>query len=319
MFKSPVLLLYTDWSWDYWAKDGEAPFPSRSYKELPDWNELKARLPLPALGVYAKMKQNDFRLLEFSYLVVQGMEYDVRGIPKFQYSYKAKSKTKSEVLLRQFASRNFFEARESDAVLRLLRDLGEQPPQEWLDLIDVGKALPSIESWREWIGQHFLLLSNTEISNEDFEDVTVDVFRALGFEVNQMGHKRPGSFPDGTLTASLSDFAIVYDCKNRSDYYPPEDDKRALLAYTQKEGRRLQEQNNRIRSVYSMFVAKSLAQEELSGADVFISADDFLYALYKRVRLGKDFALTAFDEAAKRNGRMDKRFMDQEWPEFSVA
>lgn len=314
---SKVLLLYTNFGPPYWSREGKpAKYTKRSFRKLPDWNELQRSLPIPALGIHF----GDFSYLRFSYMMVIGMEQDDREIPTFDYQCVGESGATSDQLLRTLRdpqTGTLFETRESATVLNMLNTLAEQPPQEWLDLLGGTKPQVPAESWRDWIGQRFLRLFDTKISNDDFEDIVAETFRALGFEVVQMGHRRPGSYPDGTLVAAPSDFAIVYDCKNSSNYYPIVEHQRAISDYVQKEGKRLQEQK-RVRSVYSAIVARSFAQAELVGADIFVSAEDLLYALYKRLRLGKDFTLTAFDEVTKRSRRMDKRFMDQAWVELSA-
>lgn len=310
-----ILLLYTNFGPPYWSKEGKpAKYTKRSFNKLHDWHELKKSMPVPALGIHF----GEFNYLRFSYMMVIGMEHDNQGVPTFDYLCIGGSKGTSAQLLETLSNPDIgtrFEAREATVVLGLLANLGEQPPQEWVALLSGKQPLPTLEAWREWIGQRFLRLLDPGISNDDFEDVTAEIFRALGFEVNQMGHKRPGSYPDGTLVLPAADFAIVYDCKNTDNYYPTAEHQRALAEYLEKEGKRLQEQK-RVRLAYSLFVARSFAQAELEGAHIFISADDLLYALYKRLRLGKDFALTAFDDAAKRNRRMDRRFMDREWADY---
>lgn len=313
-----ILLLYTNFGPPYWDREGKpARYTKRSFTQLRDWHELKKSLPVPALGIHF----NKYKDLPFSYMTVIGMEYDDQGFPTFDYRCIQKSERASAQLLEKLhnpAIGTLFEARDATVVLSLLTDLGEQPPQEWVTLLSSKQTLPTLEAWREWVGQHFLHLLDPGISNDDFEDVIAEIFRALGFEVNQMGHKRVGSYPDGTLVPPTADFAIVYDCKNTDNYYPTAEHQRALAEYLEKEGKRLQEQK-RVRSVYSMFIARSFAQAELKGAHIFISADDLLYALFKRLRLGKDFALTAFDDLAKRNGRIDRQFMDREWAEIPVS
>jgi hypothetical protein len=132
-----------------------------------------------------------------------------------------------------------------EKVLRALRNFSIALPAEWEMLLEE-KIQPS---WRDWVGKHFQEILQP-ISNQEYEDRVAEILKALGFEVEQMGHRREGEYPDGIIYSR--DFAIVFDCKNRSNYFLDAKDKRAMIRYVQYAKRRIREQK-RIEKVYLTF------------------------------------------------------------------
>ncbi len=88
-------------------------------------------------------------------------------------------------------------------------------------------------------------------------------FKALGFEVEQLGHRKLGAYPDGILVARPPyDFSIIYDCKNVRGYFPIESDKRALREYVEKFKPRILNKHKHVKRVFSCFIAKSFVQKD---------------------------------------------------------
>ncbi len=170
-----VILLYTHWNPHYWEESKEAPYTKRSYKQLNNWVNLVNSLPLPGIGIYSKGKVRgkpvDYQKRPIVYLQIKGMRYDSRGAPYFDFKPIRTGKVESKYFLEKVKHHKLFEARSFDEVHNLLCDIGEDPPAEWMELAkEVGK-----EDWHDWIGKHFLRIE-TDISNNEFEDVAADIF-----------------------------------------------------------------------------------------------------------------------------------------------
>ncbi len=71
--------------------------------------------------------------------------------------------------------------------------MNENPPEQWLELINLGKPP---KDWRDYVGKRFLELIYENLENDEFEDRVYELFRALGFKVLQFGHKTLGEYPD---------------------------------------------------------------------------------------------------------------------------
>jgi len=286
----PVIILYTHWGPDYWEKPREAPYPRLNYKDLNNWDELCALLPLPGLGIYTrgriKGKYVDYRKSPLVYLCVKDMKYNEKEEPIFSTEPVMIGRVESLRFLEKVGHHRLFEVRSFEEVKGILNSLGESPSSEWIEL---AKKVQT-EDWHSWIGQHFLKLENKSISNKEFEDTVADVFRALGFEVKQLGHKKKGAHPDGLAIARPPyDFALIYDCKNIEAYYPTESDIRALREYVRKWKPRIQDRHSNVVRVFSCFVAKSFKTKR--GADVFLDSTTLLQLLYEKLKKGPDFTI----------------------------
>jgi len=304
-----VLVLYTAWQQDYWEKGKEAPYRKRSFEELSNWNELEKSLPIPGIGVYMRQREKDYRQRNFVYLRIKGMRYGELREPYFDFEPIRRGEQTSAALLDKIGQHKLFESHPVDQLIEILKELGEEPPSDWLRLAKERVE----EDWRSWIGSYFLR-AESDISNDGFEDVIADIFRAIGFSVEQMGHRVHGNNPDGILVTSLPyDFAIIYDCKNSREYYPNQDDKRALEDYLTRHKVEVKAKCGYITNVYSCFVAKSfdskLSSASEVGADVLLDLRSLLYILYKRLRMGSKFTLVPFGESGKHKKRIDERFV----------
>jgi len=311
-----VIVLYTAWKIDYWENPSEAPYPNRSYKELPNWNELRDSLPLPGIGVYIKQREKDYAERPFIYLRIKGMRYDHRGQPYFDFEPISQGNSRSMDFSLKIGKHPLFEALSFDEAMRILNELAEKPPESWQKLAQAEK----LAEWRDWIGKHYLHVESEDISNDSFEDLVAELFTALGFEVEQMGHKKYGTYPDGKLvTPSPYDFALIYDCKNTKNFYPTEDDKRALKNYIDKFNADIKAEYGHIKTVYSCFVAKSFASSLTSasevGADILLDTTSLIFLLYKRLRLGIKFRLTPLKDACEYKLKLSIKLINDKWAE----
>jgi hypothetical protein len=300
-----VILLATVWASDYWESDKEAPYPKRKYTELLGWEELSKNSPLAGLGIYIKLKENDFTKIPFVYLKITGMRYDSNThAPYFNFQVIKKSKTESKRLTDRLPKENkkLFSVIEAGQLIKILNEIGEEPPEEWSELIELVRALVS---WDEYIGKYFLKLKDVNISDSEFEDIVAKLLNALGFDITQKGHKIDGEFPDG-IAAFENNYAIVYDCKNTYNYIPTANDKRALEKYFDDERKRREE-----KYLYKAFIAKSFREVQ---RDIFyLPVDSLLYLLYKKLTMGSKFTLSPFKKILDDNISLTIDTIDKEW------
>ena len=298
--------MFTDWEkCNYWEKPKEAPYPKMSYKRLSGWNELIKNLPLPGLGIYGHYRQEDCSREPFVYLQVNSMRYDINSEePSFSFKPTAKSKTESIHLTNSLPPqfRKLFSDIDAEELVKILSSMGETPPPEWMRLIEV-KEMPV--SWHDYVGKYFLGIETENISNDEFEDRVGNLLKALGFDVTQKGHTLPGAYADGI--SSFDNYAVVYDCKNTSNFFLSEEDKRAIEKYLQDEKKVRKEKN-----VYSAFIAKSFRQP--SKGDLFyFTVNSLIYLLYKKLLLGPKFTLDPIKKILDNKTPLTNEIIDKEW------
>jgi hypothetical protein len=293
-----VLVLCTFWRGDYWESDKVAPYPRKSIKPV---QHLKNTLPLVGVGVYTKGRDRDFTAQSPCFLIIKNITENEKGEPQFDFHYVSKMQgITSSMLLNEIGIRNLFFSVPEERVLFVLEKFGIKPPPEWQKLLEAKP--PSALSWQNWIGKHFQDILQT-ISNNDYEDRIAEIFNALGFEVEQLGHKKEGEYPDGI--AYSKDFAIVYDCKNRSNYFLSASDKRAIIKYIQDAKRRIEERRG-IKKVYFALIAHSYdkiesisdIEKEIFSKGFLFTSEAMLYLLFKKISLGSSFLLVDFEELA---------------------
>ena len=311
-----IIILRTAWGKDYWEKGKEAPFPHTKYSELQDWNTLSQNCPLPGLGVYIKQRikqeEHDYRYKPFVYLRIEGMRSDIKnGQPYFTFTPVGISKTQSKNLEEKLQSLPLFSALPSEDLLNILRELGETPPQEWTKLIN---STNPIYGWRDYIGKYFLELTNNNIGNNDFEDRSYGLLKAIGFCTKQLGHDVVGEYPDGKIFID-NDIVVVYDCKNREGFVPSVEDSRKLSKYAADAKIEYKD-----KKVYGVFIAKSmnLSQQSISYSTQqsefpVIQAQELLYVLYKKLYMGKEFTLNPFRKILAGKYILNRKLIDNEW------
>lgn len=289
-----ILVLCTWWDIDYWEIDRVAPYPKRSIKPV---QHLKDTLPVPGIGVYTKGRGKDFSSQPPCFLIIKDIYENEKGEPQFDFHFLSKMEgIISSTFSRGIGIRKLFFSISQERVLSVLEEFGIEPPSEWEKLLE---ARPS-SSWLDWIGNRFQAILQP-ISNSDYEDRIAEIFTALGFEVEQMGHKKEGEYPDGI--AYSKDFAIIYDCKNRFKYFLNANDKRAMIKYVQYAKRRIEEQRG-IEKVYFALVAHSYdkvgnigyVEKETSSKGFLLTSEVLLYLLFKKISSGRSFLLVDFEE-----------------------
>ena len=289
-----VLILCTDWAQNYWEIDQTAPYPKRSISPI---RHLKHAQMIPGIGMYIKGKKKDLSSISPCFILVKSVEENEKGEPLFQFHFLKKMENISSAQLDgEIGSHSLFFGLPKEQILSIFNKIGIEAPSEWIMLL--GEEIQP--SWRSWIGEHFLRILRS-VSTHEYEDKVTETFRALGFEVKQMGYKKEGEYPDGVIKSP--DFSIVYDCKNCSNYFLDAKDKRAMIKYIQDAKRRIREQS-KIEKVYFAIIAHSYDQrtrnlseieKETSAKGILLTSETMLYLLFKKLALGRLFLLTDFE------------------------
>jgi len=231
--------------------------------------------------------------------MIKDIAENEKGEPQFDFHYISKMQgITSSVFLNEIGIRDLFFSVLGKKVLFILERFDIKPPIEWQKLLEA--ELPSAPSWLDWIGKRFQEILQT-ISNNDYEDRIAEIFKALGFEAEQLGHKKKGEYPDGI--AYSKDFAIIYECKNRFDYFLSADDARAITKYVQDAKRRIEERRG-IKKVYFALIAHSYKgaekigdiEKETSSKGFLLTSEIMLYLLFKKMYLGSSFLLVDFEK-----------------------
>lgn len=300
-----TLLLATGWENDYWELDKKAPYPKKSYTELAEWDELSKNCPLPGIGRYIKQKNNDFSRIPFVYLEIKGLSYDPSTKqPYFTFRFLRKSNTESIKLENRLPmnNRKLFSAIQSQELIEILKDIGEEPPEEWKKLLEIKEE---IFHWKNYLGKYFLEIEERSLSNDEFEDRVANLLNALGFNVVQKGHKIQGEYPDGIF--SFDDYVMVYDCKNMWNYTPSAEEESAIRKYLSDE--------IKIRSkekLFCAFIAKNFKGERKKGI-FYLPINSLLYLLYKKLILGSKFTLSPLKKIFEDSSQLMTETIDKEW------
>jgi hypothetical protein len=300
-----AILLFTDWEKGYWESSKEAPYTRRKYTDMHEWNHLKSELPLPGLGIYGNFKKQDLSREPFVYLRIDGMRYDDDSKqPYFSFTPIKPTKIESIQLTRNLPPelQKLFVAIDVNTLMTILNEIGETPPSEWMNLIELREVLVS---WRDYIGKYFLEIETESLSNDEFEDRIYALLTALGFNVTQKGHTLQGEYCDGIF--SFEDYAVVYDCKNSPNFVPSADDTRAIEKYLSDEKKVRREKN-----IYSAFIAKSFGGQH--KGDIFhFNTGPLIYLLYKKLLMGSKFALDPIKKVLENRTPLTDKNIDNEW------
>jgi len=304
-----VLLLATGWNETYWDSPKEAEYRGKSYEELPEWESLARNCPLPGIGIYIKQKGKDFSSRHFVYLKIKGMRYESNSkMPYFDFETVKQSNTPSCELVGRLGGRvPLFSIKDCSEIRKVLQELGETPSSTWEDLLSPEQNTTSQAryTWEDYIGKYFLDIKDTNISNNEFEDRVCALLTAIGFEVEQRGHRVPGEYPDGI--AFVEGYGLVYDCKNSTDYRPTTDDKRAIRKYLEDEKKAYEN-----KTLFPVFIAKSFRSYDEKDI-YYLDVEALNYLLYKKICLGSKFNLSRIKKLLDNKTTLNRDIIDKEW------
>jgi hypothetical protein len=291
-----IIVLCTWWEPNYWEIDKTAPYTQRSIEPV---QHLRDKTPLPGIGVYTKGRGRDYTHRPPCFLIIKNISKDEKGQPHFAFHYISRMpRLTSAQLLIEIPKKDLFFSVSEENVIPVLEKFNIKPPAEWQKLLEL-KAPPT-PSWLDWVGKHFQDITQA-ISNDGYEDRIAEIFTALGFEVEQLGHRKEGEYPDGI--AYTKDLAIIYDCKNTTKYFLNASDKRAIIKYVQYTKPRIEERR-KIEKIYFAIIAHSYdrienmsnIEKETSSKGFLLTSEAMLYLLFKKISLGPAFLLADFQE-----------------------
>ncbi|HEY5534466.1 MAG TPA: hypothetical protein VIL99_05985 [Ignavibacteria bacterium] len=300
---------------NYFNTNKEAPYPGFDYKIMQDWEELKENLPLSALGIYKGQLSNQC----FNFIKIVGMKYDNTNSPYFDFKVISRSNIQSSLLINALPNniKNLlFSSINKVTLLNILTNIGVIPPNEWLniqnnniEIIHFPESVtdsPVKTDYLDFIGDHYKKLLTSNLNNDEFEDITASLLVALGFDIKQKGHNVIAAKADGVASFG-NKYALVYDCKNSTDFVLREEFKRAINQYVQDEKQMRDEEN-----IYPVFISRGFSNFNNPGFHCF-TIESLLYLFYKKLILGNKFSLRPFSIILSNTIILDKKSIDIEW------
>jgi len=310
------IILSTDWKFNYWSTGGRGKYTKCNFTKCENWQEFRDNCPIPALGIYF----GNYIEHKIDYLVINGIELEnISGEPTFDYKYLGTDNFhKSTEIWSKIPNSNqyLFYTFNDDFIYKIISELNLNPPQKWLDLLgdeftreEEIRNLEKLIDWKSLIGNYFVEITSKDINNTEFEDRVCDLLVAIGFGVEQKGHKIIGKYPDGV--ACFNDFAMVYDCKNRTNYYPNTSDFRAINEYYNNEKR----VDIAKRQLFKVFIAKSFDNKIPTNVSnmSYIDINLLLYLLAKKTIQGNEFNLQRFVLLLNQNRHLNLDDIDNEF------
>jgi hypothetical protein len=285
-----TVILTTNWGFNWWQTGGHGRFSgTKASERLPNWKELRKKCPLPAIGLYT----DKFFESEFAYIVIKDIRVDNDDVPQFEYDFISRGFKESLFLNAKVnrANKKFYFPVDVSLLLESIKSLDIFPPREWIEKFteipavnDVPPTSTDITNWTPYIGQYFLDLRDTSLGSVEFENRTAALLTAIGFKVVQKGHMFPGPVCDGVASHG-GDIGLVYDCKNSTNYFPIQEDMRALEQYYQDE-----KTKHRGREMFPCFIAKK-ATTQMQGDKLVMTIEPLLYLLFRKITTGADFTV----------------------------
>ena len=121
------------------------------------------------------------------------------------------------------------------------------------DLQELAIEKPEIISKYHKVGKH---------PDHAFEEKLWHIFRILGFEVKEFGHKKGGRVPDGIALSRRDHYALLFDGKVRKDGYYIGTDDRAMIEYIKRFSERLEREG--MESIYFLIISGEFTGNNLN-------------------------------------------------------
>ena len=96
-----------------------------------------------------------------------------------------------------------------------------------------------------------------------FEEKLWHIFRILGFEVEEYGHKVRGRAPDGALISRQESYVVLFDGKVRKDGYQIGTDDRIIVDYIKSYRERFERMG--IKKIYYLIVSSKFVGDYLNS------------------------------------------------------
>lgn len=309
-----AIILSTVWDPKYFEVSKEAPYKNFDYRAIENWENIKSQLVIPAIGIYKRDHAN----INFVFLKIMGMRYDETNSAYFDFRVIQKSTVSSSTLINLLPQKNkspLFSSIDLDGLIKIIKATGAIIPDEWIQKTSNSKDTTTTpthqiqtvqDDFLSYIGKHYQKLLSSDISNDEFEDITANLLVALRFDVKQQGHNVIAAKADG-IAFFENDFGIVYDCKNQNNFVLTADYERAINRYLEDE-----KLVNKVENLFPVFIVKGFRQIGNSNIKIF-EIESLLYLLYKKLTLGNKFSLSPLKVILRNNIQFTLKTIDIEW------
>jgi hypothetical protein len=311
MNKQKVLLLSTIFEKGYWTKNRIAPFKNL-YPEIleyleSNWKLLNNFCPMYGIGYYkdsndlSKCNSNE----NFDFIKILSINKNIPNDFSVQTEFIKKSNTSSKKIndsLPRF-SRYIIKDIDYDKIDSILKTFCESFPKvENVNNIETIDAIKKIEynekrvlNWKDYLGDYFKgLLNLPPNAYNEFEDRIFQLLISIGFDVEQKGYKKEGSYPDGI--AKIDDFTIIYDCKNSNEFFLDIACKRAMDDYIKDE-----KFTNNSKEIIPIFIVKKSSIKNIKSDYRIFEVEPLLYLFYTKIILGNKFNLNLIKKIIGKN------------------
>lgn len=233
---SYVVIMRTFLDPDYFKKHGDIKYTNRTIDRNQAWDRIRASLPAPALCLYTygtdrkTGKLRDYRNRKFVYSLIEDIKEenkDGKTSVTFKHKILRPSREPSSKLLvgsgRSYPPGRLFEAVGTSEVMDRLKKLEENPPSEWVHLLNSGhqdivdnasqessiekKGKEAEEKFRKWL---------------DLKDIPYVYLSQEKDTFSQYFKKKGLKRPDFLILLEGINTFIVVDVKSKL-FYPPDE------------------------------------------------------------------------------------------------
>ena len=309
------IILATRWQPGYWQQGGTAPFSGALAGTIPQVMDIiNDNCPIVGIGYY-KRSPNPVGATgneNFEYIKINGITQNGPADFSISYEFIRTSNTQSNILSQHIPGLYFlfYDNNNENILINILHLLHEdipviiEPP-----IINVPPVIiiPPVTYWHNYIGNYFLELRNNGLGDGDFEDRVYKLLVALGFDVKQEGHTTPGAYPDGTIT--IQNYKLIYDCKNRDNYFPVQADVNQMTNYINNNNMQFPNFQNR-----GIFIARNFGNIQNRHNYFYYKVDDLLYLYFKKIILGNNFNINSLLLVVNQNVDINPQNIDLNFP-----
>lgn len=318
------LVLATKYSSTYWQnRNGRAPFANQTNDTTiaNNWEQINAQCPMIGIGYYKNSNTPNGTTgnENFEYIKIIGITRNAPNDYTVNFSFIKSSKTTSNNLrnLLPPGKGYIFSVFNDNSLNQILLQLHEELPvleitatpqvQNDINANNTQRTPSDINNWKNFIGDYYKELLNSNLSDSDYEDRVYELLIAIGFNVNQKGHIIKGPYPDGIILFE-NNYMIIYDCKNSDNYFMDLQESRKMNDYIQAESI-----VNPNKDINGIFIARNYSSNLNRNNYYFYTIDSLLYLLYKRLKKGKEFNVINILRSIRRNQDLNINIIDTDF------
>jgi len=211
---STVAILYTIFTPTYFNEPQNAPFRTQ-YVELPPG--LHDRLPIAGLGVYTagevQGNMRNYANNHFVFLKITDIENAGNDII-FSTEVVRISITPSSQIIDRLDAHRYTEFREGQEIVDILREIGVNPPDEWMKLLNGERPKP------DKLNPEFFEVLKTTTDWKIFEDNTYYLLKVIGIH-NLYKYHRSDQRGKSDGFFIFKNLAVVFDMTLEQNYQEP--------------------------------------------------------------------------------------------------